>query len=190
MSKRGWILLASAVPLLALFGLLGWASARSGGSAGSFGINAEFGQVKIAPEPAPEFSLELHDGGAITLSELHGKVVMVDFWSSWCPPCRREAPVLADVYREYRDHPVEFVGVAIWDLPMGVQEHLERYQVPYPNGIDEEGEIAIEYGVKGLPEKFFIDQQGFIAKKFVGPTSESDLREALDELLKEGLSVK
>ena len=67
---------------------------------------------------------------------------------------------------------------------------LERYEVPYPNGIDEEGEIAIEYGVKGLPEKFFIDQQGFIAKKFVGPTSESDLREALDELLKAGLSAK
>ena len=188
MSKRGWILLASAVPLLALLGLLGWASARSGGSAGSFGVNTEFGQVKVAPELAAEFSLELHDGGAVTLSELRGKVVMIDFWSSWCPPCRRAAPVLADVYREYQDRPVEFVGVAIWDLPLGVQEHLERYGVPYPNGIDEEGAIAIDYGVKGLPEKFFIDQQGFIAKKFVGPTSASDLREALDELLKAGLT--
>ncbi len=190
MSKRGWILLASAVPLLALFGLLGWASARSGGSAGSFGVNAEFGQVKVAPELATEFSLELHDGGVVALSELRGKVVMVDFWSSWCPPCRLEAPVLTDVYREYQDRPVEFVGVAIWDLPLGVQEHLAKYEVPYPNGIDEEGAIAIDYGVRGLPEKFFIDQQGFIVKKFVGPMSASGLREALDDLLKVGLPAK
>ncbi len=190
MSKRGWILLASAVPLLALFGLLGWASARSGGSSGSFGVNAEFGQVKVAPELATEFSLELHDGGSVTLAELRGKVVMVDFWSSWCPPCRHEAPVLADVYREYQDRPVEFVGVAIWDLPLGVQEHLAKYEVPYPNGIDEEGAIAIDYGVRGLPEKFFIDQQGFITKKFVGPMSASDLRQALDELLKAGLQAE
>ena len=190
MSKRGWILLASAVPLLALFGLLGWASARSGGSAGSFGVNAEFGQVKVVPELATEFSLELHDGGVVALSELRGKVVMVDFWSSWCPPCRHEAPVLADVYREYRT-----VRWSSLEWPSGtchwVCRNISRNTKSLtPTASTRQGAIAIDYGVRGLPEKFFIDQQGFIVKKFVGPMSASGLREALDDLLKADLPAK
>ena len=188
MSKRGWILLGSAIPVLALFALLGWASARSSGTPGGFVVNSEFGQVRVSTDQAAEFSLELMTGGSVALSQLGGEVVMVDFWSSWCPPCRQEAPVLTEVYKEYQDQPVEFVGVAIWDRPSDVQEHLSRYGVPYPNGIDEDGVIAIDYGVTGLPEKFFINGEGVIVKKFVGPMKASKLRAILDEILSSGPS--
>ena len=183
MSRRGWILLASGLPVLGLFALLAWASMKSGGNPGGFGVNAEFGQVEVSADQADDFSLKLMAGGTLTLSELRGKAVMVDFWSSWCPPCRREAPVLAEVYLEYEGLPVEFVGVDIWDVPSAAQEHIDRYNVPYPNGIDADGIIVINYGVTGLPEKFFISPEGTIVKKFVGPMSPSKLRGILNDML-------
>lgn len=183
MSRRGWILLASGLPLLALFAVLAWASVRSGGNPGGFGVNAEFGQVEVSEDQADDFSLELMSGETLTLADLRGKAVMVDFWSSWCPPCRQEAPVLVEVYLEYENLPVEFVGVDIWDVPAAAQEHIDRYNVPYPNGIDADGIIAINYGVTGLPEKFFISPEGMVVKKFVGPMSPSKLRGILNEML-------
>lgn len=156
---------------------------KSGGNPGGFGVNAEFGQVEVSADQADDFSLKLMAGGTLTLSELRGKAVMVDFWSSWCPPCRREAPVLAEVYLEYEGLPVEFVGVDIWDVPSAAQGHIDRYNVPYPNGIDADGIIVINYGVTGLPEKFFISPEGTIVKKFVGPMSPSKLRGILNDML-------
>jgi len=185
LSKRGWILIGSALPLLALFALLAWASAQSRGNPGGFGVNAEFGQVEVSSDQAADFSLQLMTGGTVTLSELRGKVVMVDFWSSWCPPCRREARTLAEVYLEYEGRPVEFVGVDIWDESTAAQKHIDRYGVTYPNGIDTNGIIAINYGITGLPEKFFISLDGRVVKKFVGPMSPSKLRDILNEMLGE-----
>ena len=109
--------------------------------------------------------------------------MLVDFWASWCQPCRQEAQNLAQVYSEYLEKPVEFIGVDIWDDPVSAQRYLEEFQVPYPNGIDSAGSIAIAYGVRGIPEKFFIGPDGTIAKKFVGPIKSADLREVLDDLL-------
>ena len=183
MSKRGWILLGTAVPVLALIAVLAWASVQSGGNPGGLGVNDEFGQVAVKPETAREFSLELLDGTAITLAGLRGKVVMLDFWASWCPPCRQEAPTLAQVYRELQGQPVEFVGIDIWDRWEDAQGFIDRFNVPYPNGIDSKGSIAIDYGVRGIPEKFFVDREGTVVKKFVGPMSAETLRAALDELM-------
>ena len=75
-------------------------------------------------------------------------------------PCRSEAPTLDLVYREYAGYPVEFVGVNIWDRPSDAEEFARSFDIPYPTGVDEEGAIAIDYGVRGIPEKFFIDGQG------------------------------
>ena len=187
MSKRSWILLGTAVPVLAFIALLVWASLKTGGVPGGLGVNNDFGQVSVKTEVARDFTLELLNGTfpneTVNLAQLRGKVVMLDFWASWCGPCRQEAPALTQVYAEYRDNNVEFIGIDIWDGRQDALNHIEQFGVLYPNGIDSKGIIAIDYGVSGIPEKIFIGQDGAIAKKFVGPISAQKLRSVLDELL-------
>ncbi len=183
MSKRGWIFLLSAIPLIGFLALLGWASLKSSGNPGGLGVNNDFGQVDISSKPAAEFTLTLSNGIELSLSDLRGKVVMVDFWASWCTPCRQEAPVLSQVYLEYAGQPVEFIGVNIWDRNQDALDFLEAFQTTYPIGVDEAGSIPIDYGLRGIPEKFFIDQEGVVRQKFVGPMQADDLRAAIDGLL-------
>jgi cytochrome c biogenesis protein CcmG, thiol:disulfide interchange protein DsbE len=182
LSKRNWILLGTGLPVFGLLGLLVWASLGNGGG-GAFGVNQEFGRVSVEARPAAQFRLETLDGAPVSLSDLEGKVVLVDFWASWCAPCREEAPILRQVYQEYADRPVEFVGINIWDRRDEAVRYVDAFQMPYPNGIDESGSIAIDYGVRGIPEKYFIDTQGVVRQKFVGPMRADALREALDRLL-------
>ena len=183
MTKRKFIFFGAGVPLAALFAILVWASAQSGGQAVSLGVNNVFGEVSVTGDVAPDFDLELLTNGSRSLETLKGKVVLVDFWASWCGPCQEEASDLALVYLEYQDRPVEFVGVNIWDDPGAAKAYLDQFQVPYPNGVDSQGSIAIAYGVRGIPEKFFIGPDGAIEKKFVGPIKAEDLRAVLDSLL-------
>ena len=179
-------MLGTTAPVLALLALLAWAVVQGGGNPGSLGVNQEFGQVRLSTQAAKEFSLTTLEGATIDLASLRGKVVMVDFWASWCAPCRYEAPDLAQVYLDYADRAVEFIGVDIWDHRQSAIDHVNRYQITYPNGVDDKGTIAINYGVRGIPEKFFIDQDGVIVKKFVGPVDADTLRNTLDDLLAQG----
>ena len=90
------MLLLTAIPLLALFALLGWALIRSGGNPGGLGVNAQLGEVPTDTRQAIPFSLPTLDGtDTLSLEDYRGQVVMLDFWSSWCPPCRVEAPILS-----------------------------------------------------------------------------------------------
>ena len=186
LSKRSWLIVGAGVPVLALLALLAWASAFTDGNPGGLAVNNEFGRAEIDQEPASDFNLQLFSGGNLELSGLRGQVVMLDFWASWCGPCRDEAPALASVYREYRERGVEFVGVNIWDRPSDAELFLAQQGQVYPNGPDPEGRVAINYGVRGIPEKFFIDQEGVIVKKFVGPMDPDFLRDTLDSLLDDG----
>ena len=184
LSQRSWIMLAFGVSLATFLALLLWGSLSFEG-AGGLGVNIDFGEVEPNVRIPHSFDIQQVDGEEWRLSDHTGKVVVVDFWASWCGPCRDEATTLAEVYLEYQDRPVEFIGVNIWDHEHSALEHLERYAVPYPNGIDEEGVIAVEYGVRGIPEKFFIAPNGEVRRKYVGPMPPEVLRGALDDLLAE-----
>lgn len=188
MSRRSVTLGLSLLILTAFFSLLGWALARSGGVPGGVGVNDVFGEVSVQERPAPDFTLELLDpdilyGETITLSDLKGKLVLVDFWASWCPPCREEAPRLAQVYKEYKDRGVEFIGISVWDRVNDAKDYVERFGITYPSGLDTRGTILVDYGVRGIPEKFFINPEGQLIAKFIGPSDVDGLRETLDQML-------
>ncbi len=183
LSRRAVVMAAMTVPLAALIALLAWGMARSGGSPGGLLVNNKLGETAVEAALASDFTLETLSGTEYTLASSQGKLVMIDFWSSWCPPCVSEAPALEQVYREYRDRGVEFVGVAIWDRRGDVQAHVDRFGVSYVNAMDDRGVVAIDYGVRGIPEKHFISDEGLLVYKVVGPMKEGDLRRVLDKLL-------
>ena len=173
-------------PVIGLVAILVWGAVQNSGAPGRPGVNDSLGEVGIQERPAPDFEITLLGSDeSLALSDLRGKVVMVDFWSSWCPPCRQEAPMLAEVYRRYEGMPVEFVGVDIWDTEPAALEYLERYGITFPSGEDANGQIAIEYGLSGIPEKYFIDANGMIRRKFIGPMNRELLIELIDEYLRE-----
>lgn len=137
-----------------------------------------FGNKK-APKPspligkeAPDFTLNLFDGTDLTLSELKGNTVLVNFWASWCMPCRQEARALENAWQKYKDDGVVFIGVNVWDDSSNARKYMNNFGGAYPHGVDPEEEIQVDYGVGGVPETYFIDSQGFVRDKFTGPLTE------------------
>ncbi|HWP57757.1 MAG TPA: TlpA disulfide reductase family protein [Candidatus Acidoferrales bacterium] len=131
-------------------------------------------------KPAPDFRLVTFDGKEIRLAELRGQVVFLNFWSSWCPPCRAEAQDLEAAWRALKDDSVVFLGVAIQDRKENALAFLREFDVTYPNGMDT-GDIAISFGVWGIPETFFINRDGVISYKHVGTLGPGLLAAKIDE---------
>ena len=112
--------------------------------------------------------MTLFDGRKISLNDLRGKAVFLTFWASWCTPCRDEAKELEAAWQRIKDKNMVFLGVAMQDTEKDSRAFLKEFNVTYPNGRDESGKIAVDYGVWGIPENFFIDPQGRITYKHVG----------------------
>ena len=182
-NRRTLVLVAVGVPVVLIAALLIWATIKAGGRAGGTFVNDRLGELRIDPKPAPSITLPGLDGNELSLAAQHGKVVMIDFWASWCPPCERETPVLTAVYERYRGRPVEFIGISIWDRGQDAMRFVDQYGVGYPVAIDHEGRVAIDYGVTGIPEKFFVDPEGRLVRRFVGPMDEASLTAILDSML-------
>ena len=141
----------------------------------------------LVGRPAPRFSLALFDGGRLSLDELKGKVVVVNFWASWCyPACYEEAPVLEQGWRRYKDRGVVVLGVDIQDTEEAARKFLKQFSLTFPNGPDPGGKVSVDYGVYGVPETFFIDRNGRIRKKHVGAVTDDVFKSEVERLLKEG----
>lgn len=157
------------------------------------GLRSAGGGPEIG-EPAPDFTLELYGGDELTLSELRGQVVVINFWASWCAPCRDEAPDLERVWREYKDRGVVFIGVDYVDTEKNAREYMAEFDVTYPNGLDKGQRISDAYRIRGVPETFFVDKNGDIAPimvngsplvKKVSPITATELRSGIERLLAE-----
>jgi len=151
---------------------------------GLFDRGAPEGPAILSKE-APDFTLDLFGGGTFTLSERSNQPVLVSIWASWCPYCRDELPTFEKVWRDYRERGVAFVGVNVRDNDHDATAVLETFDVSYPNGPDRGDEIYEAYEVTGVPEVFFIDRDGIVVRKFIGPVTEVQLMTFIDELLRE-----
>jgi cytochrome c biogenesis protein CcmG, thiol:disulfide interchange protein DsbE len=138
----------------------------------------------LVAKPAPSFTLTLFDGGALNMKDLRGKAVLLNFWASWCVPCRAEARALEEAWQKYKDRDVVFVGVNIQDKEEDARAFLKEFGVTYLNGRDWSGKIAIDYGVWGIPETFFLDPHGRITYKHAGELRVPVITTKLDEALK------
>lgn len=137
----------------------------------------------ITNGPAPDFELITYTGEALKLSQHRGTIVVLNFWASWCGPCRSEAADLNAIWDEYRDRGVVMIGVGWLDNLENAKQFLAEFGVDYQTGHDAGSKIAERYGVKQVPETFVIDRAGNIVYQVPGPTTAADLRVVLDRLL-------
>lgn len=172
-----------AMPVICLLSLLGLSMVNSNSGSGNLTFN-ETSDVGIQnTQIAADFSIVLVSGEEYQLSDSDSKITIIDFWSSWCIPCVEEAPMLQKFYLDHQDLGVDMLGIAIWDTAVSVNEHIDRFGVTYANALDEDGLIAIDYGVRGIPEKHFIAAGGRVLHKISGPVDETRLKELVGELM-------
>ena len=169
MRRAGQVLAVGVV--VAMFALLAWrlADDQDGGAA------AQVARGK--PADAPDFSLPVFDGdGELSMRSLRGKAVVVNFWASWCGPCKDEAPALEAAWRSYRDQGLVVVGVNPKgeDFSGDVRRFIRRYEMTYPV-VRAPGSLLGDFGLRGYPETFFVDRRGRIVAHASGPIDEERL---------------
>lgn len=146
---------------------------------------AALGYALTQKPAAPETTFVLLDGSRVTLSELRGKVVLVNFWATSCPGCVKEMPDFMRAYEVYHDRGFEIVAVAMaYDPPNYVANFTEKWGLPFPVALDSQGENARAFGnVSVTPTSFVIDQEGRIIKQKLGELDFAELKALLDKVL-------
>jgi cytochrome c biogenesis protein CcmG/thiol:disulfide interchange protein DsbE len=152
-----------------------WASrVPEGGSATTMGLPP----APAVGYPAPDFTLPTVAGSDITLSELRGMPVVLNFWATWCPPCRAELPELQAASEKYAGQ-IAIIGVNQAEPPAAVQAFAGKLGLAFEIPLDTEAKVSHTYGVRSLPTTFFIDRQGVIRQIQIGPVTEATLTQLL-----------
>ncbi len=158
--------------LFAILGLSGWGLARAR-------------RVQVQSGLAPDFTLTTFDKQKVSLNELRGKVVVVNFWASWCQPCRAEAAYLGQAWRKYKDKGVVFIGVDYVDTEPNALAYIKEFNITYFNGPDLGTRISQAYNIKGVPETHYIGKTGALHGLKIGPLQYSELEGKTNQLLEE-----
>jgi cytochrome c biogenesis protein CcmG/thiol:disulfide interchange protein DsbE len=159
---------AAVAVVVALLGLLGWKIAQ--------GESEVTSQLSRGGTPiAPAFSLDrLDTQGELSLESLRGKTVVLNFWATWCGPCKDETPLFQEAWQRWQDKDVVFVGMNTKDVRDYARDFLKRYGVTYPNVYDGKGSMVGRYGVTGFPETYFIDARGKVRYRIAGPVETTE----------------
>ena len=135
-------------------------------------------------EVAPDFALsKLSGDGTVKLSDYRGHPVVVNFWASWCHPCRKEFPLLAGARTKYKGDGLQIIGVSFRDIPSDARTFVKDQGAKWTFGRDDRGAVAKDYGVRAVPQTFFIDADGTIRERVFGITSAKDLDQTLKQIL-------
>lgn len=161
--------------VLALLALLAWKLVADEGS------EIPGALARGERPPAPAFTLpRLDEEGTLSLADLRGKAVVINFWASWCVPCKEEAPVLEAAWREHRDEGLVVLGVDFNDLRGDALRFMEEVGMTYPVVYDRDGGLVAKFGATGVPETFFVDRRGrLVGKRIAGAVN------ARDELMRD-----
>jgi peroxiredoxin len=151
-----------------------------GGGSESIGEEFEFSVLQRG-DGAPDFSLEAVGGSQVNLSDLEGQVRLIDFWATWCAPCREEIPMFKELYAAYGSRGFTILAISDESLD-AVSDFVESHDIPYPNLVDP-GEVSEEYGVLALPSAYLVDRDGKVIETFVGPKPREVLEGKIVELL-------
>ena len=165
--------------IVGLVGLMAWGLSNRTPVTGLSGVTRVL-------QPAPDFRLPLFGDGELALSELKGRPLVMNFWASWCAPCRDEAMGLERAWRSYAADGVMFIGIDIQDSEQNARAYLNEFGITYPNGRDDDGRITVDYGVVGLPVTFFVNKAGIVERRWVGAIPESRLLAWVAQLVQGG----
>jgi len=162
-SKR----LAGAIAALSVIAFVVYVMAKG------FGTDPHAVPFLLAGKPAPQFTIKrLDKDGQISLKDFAGKPVVINFWATWCGPCKYEQGVLDLASRQYPE--IAFIGIVFEDTEENTRRYLRETGTPYIHLFDPKSTVAVDYGVSGVPETYFINRQGIIVKKHIFPFNSPD----------------
>jgi peroxiredoxin len=143
--------------------------------------------AKAAQHPAPDFTLKSRTGDNLKLSEMRGKVILINFWASWCGPCRQEMPVLDKLYRHYRPLDFTVLGVNVEQNSDKAKSLLKEVPISFPILFDNENKVSKLYDVKGMPSTVLVDRDGNIRYVHIGykPGTEAEYQTQIRALIRE-----
>lgn len=152
----------------------------------TLGQTSEKGSAARPATMAPDFDILLYGSTAhFRLSDYRGQGVVINFWASWCHPCREEMPLLEETWLTYQDRGIVFIGVNVSDTEEKATAFLREVGVSYPNGLDAGGEVSGQYHVIGLPQTVFVAPDGSISHTIMGRVTQDTLIRAIEEILPE-----